>query len=68
MLEPGLSGQTLTELLSTLGTAAANGDLVDALGLPTAAYTGMDPLFAGFALAVIEHAASEISADFSGLF
>jgi hypothetical protein len=119
LLEPGLSGQTLTELLSTLGTVAANpaasftdlvnaissaastaystllpladignalltslpaydlsvftdnlsnGDLLDALGLPIAANTGMDTLFAGFAVAVIAHAASQISADFSGLF
>jgi len=119
LLEPGLSGQTLTELLSELGTVAANpaasftdlvdaissaastaystllpladivnslvtslpaydvslftdnlsnGDILDALGLPIAANTGMDTLFAGFAFAVIAHAATQISADFSGLF
>jgi hypothetical protein len=119
LLEPGLSGQTLTELLSTLGTVAANpaatltdlvnaissaastaystllpladignalltslpaydlslftdnlsnGDLLDALGLPIAADTGMGTLFAGFAFAVVDHAATQIAADFSGLF
>jgi hypothetical protein len=119
LLAPGLSEQSLTELLSTLGTVAANpaatltdlvnaissaasaaystllpladignalltslpaydlslfttnlsnGDLLDALGLPIAADTGMGTLFAGFALAVIDHAVTQISADFSGLF
>ena len=119
LLEPGLSGQTLTELLSTLGTVAANpaatltdlvnaissaasaaystllpladignalltslpaydlslftdnlsnGDLLDAIGLPIAADTGMGTLFAGFALAVVDHAVTQISDDFSGLF
>jgi hypothetical protein len=119
LLDPGLSGQTLTELLSALGADAANpaatftdlvnaissaasaaystllpladignalltslpaydlslfttnlsnGDLLDALGLPIAADTGMGTLFAGFALAVVDHAITEISGDFSGLF
>jgi PE-PPE domain len=119
LLEPTSSEQSLTELLSTLGTVAANpaatltdlvnaissaastaystllpladignalltslpaydlslftdnlsnGDLLDAIGLPIAANTGMETLFAGFGLAVIENAASQISADFSGLF
>jgi hypothetical protein len=119
LLEPTSSEQSLTELLSTLGTVAANpaatltdlvnaissaastaysvllpladignalltslpaydlslftdnlsnGDLLDAFGLPIAANTGMETLFAGFGLAVIENAASQISADFSGLF
>jgi hypothetical protein len=119
LLEPGLSGQTLTELLSALGADAANpaasftdlvnaissaasaaystllpltdignalltslpaydlslftdnlsnGDLIDAIGLPIAADTGMDTLFAGFAVAVVDHAITEISTDFSGLF
>jgi hypothetical protein len=119
LLEPGLSGQTLTELLSALGADAANpaatfadlvnaissaasaaystllpladignalltslpaydlslfttnlsnGDLLDALGLPIAADTGMGTLFAGFALAVVDHAITQISGDFSGLF
>ena len=119
LLDPGLSGQTLTELLSALGADAANpaatftdlvnaissaasaaystllpladignalltslpaydlslfttnlsnGDLLDALGLPIAADTGMGTLFAGFTFAVIDNAASQIAADFSGLF
>ena len=119
LLEPTSSEQSLTELLSTLGTVAANpaatltdlvnaissaastaystllpladignalltslpaydlslftdnlsnGDLLDALGLPIAADTGMGTLFAGFAVAVIDNAATQISADFSGLF
>jgi PE-PPE domain len=119
LLEPTSSVQSLTELLSTLGTVAAdpaasftdlvnaissaastaysvllpladignalltslpaydlslftdnlsNGDLLDAFGLPIAANTGMETLFAGFGLAVIENAAAQISADFSGLF
>jgi hypothetical protein len=119
LLEPTSTEQSLTELLSTLGTVAANpaatltdlvnaissaasaaystllpladignalltslpaydlslftdnlsnGDLLDAIGLPIAANTGMETLFAGFGLAVIENAASQISADFSGLF
>ena len=119
LLEPTSSEQSLTELLSTLGTVAANpaatltdlvnaissaasaaystllpladignalltslpaydlslftdnlsnGDLLDAIGLPIAADTGMGTLFAGFAVAVIDNAATQISADFSGLF
>jgi hypothetical protein len=119
LLEPTSSEQSLPELLSTLGTVAANpaasftdlvnaissaastaystllpladignalltslpaydlslftdnlsnGDLLDAIGLPIAANTGMETLVAGFGLAVIENAASQISADFSGLF
>jgi hypothetical protein len=54
--------------LSLFTDNLSNGDIVDALGLPLAANTGMDTLFAGFALAVVDHAATEISADFSGLF
>jgi hypothetical protein len=119
LLDPTSSEQSLTELLSTLGTVAAdpaasftdlvnaissaasaaystllpladignalltslpaydlslfadnlsNGDLLDAIGLPIAADTGMGTLFAGFAVAVVDHALSEISGDFSGLF
>jgi PE-PPE domain len=119
LLEPTSSEQSLTELLSTLGTVAANpaatltdlanaissaasaaystllpladignalltslpaydlslfttnlsnGDLLDAIGLPIAANTGMDTLFAGFAVAVVDHAITQISTDFSGLF
>jgi hypothetical protein len=54
--------------LSLFTDNLSNGDLLDALGLPIAANTGMDTLFAGFTFAVIENAASQISADFSGLF
>jgi hypothetical protein len=54
--------------LSLFTDNLSSGDLLDALGLPIAADTGMGTLFAGFGFAVIEHAASQISADFSGLF
>jgi hypothetical protein len=54
--------------LSLFTDNLSNGDLLDALGLPIAANTGMDTLFAGFTFAVIENAASQITADFSGLF
>src|ERR1700734_2546622 len=54
--------------LSLFTDNLSNGALLDAIGLPIAANTGMDTLFAGFGLAVIENAASQISADFSGLF
>ena len=46
----------------------ASGDLLDALGLPIAADTAINTLAAGFAYEVITDAASQISADFSGLF
>jgi PE-PPE domain len=54
--------------VSLFTDSLSSGDLVDALGLPLAANTGMDTLFAGFALAVVDHAATEIVGDFSGLF
>jgi PE-PPE domain len=54
--------------LSLFTENLSNGDLLDAIGLPIAADTGMGTLFAGFAVAVVGHAVSEISADFSGLF
>ena len=54
--------------LSLFTDNLSNGDLLDAFGLPIAANTGMDTLFAGFALAVVDHAVTQISADFSGLF
>jgi hypothetical protein len=54
--------------LSLFTDNLSNGDLLDALGLPIAANTGMDTLFAGFGFAVIENAATQIAADFSGLF
>jgi hypothetical protein len=46
----------------------ATGDLTDALGLPIAADTGLNTLAFGFAVDVLENAATSISADFSGLF
>jgi PE-PPE domain len=54
--------------LSLFATNLSNGDLLDAIGLPIAADTGMGTLFAGFALAVVDHAVTEITGDFSGLF
>jgi hypothetical protein len=54
--------------LSLFTDNLSSGDLLDAIGLPIAADTGMGTLFAGFGLAVIENAASQITADFSGLF
>jgi hypothetical protein len=54
--------------LSLFTDNLTNGDLLDAIGLPLAADTGMGTLFAGFGFAVIENAASQISTDFSGLF
>ena len=54
--------------LSLFTDNLSNGDLLDALGLPIAADTAMGTLSAGFAVAVIDHAVSQISADFSGLF
>ncbi len=54
--------------LSLFTDNLSSGDLLDALGLPVAANTGMETLFARFGLAVVENAASQISADFSGLF
>jgi hypothetical protein len=50
------------------GLNIATGDFSDAFGLPIAADTGMGTLFAGLAVAVVGHAISEITADFSGLF
>jgi hypothetical protein len=46
--------------LSLFTDNLSDGDILDALGLPLAANTGMDTLFAGFALAVIDHAATQI--------
>jgi hypothetical protein len=54
--------------LSLFTDNIATGDFTDAFGLPIAADTGMGTLFAGFAAAVVGHAISVISADFSGLF
>ena len=46
----------------------SNGDLVDAAGLPLAADTAIVTLAAGFEVSVLSDAASQIAADFSGLF
>jgi PE-PPE domain len=54
--------------LSLFTDNLSNGDLVDALGLPIAADTGMGTLFAGFAFAVVDRAVTDIVSDFSGLF
>lgn len=54
--------------LSLFTDNLSNGDLLDALGLPIAADTGLGTLFAGFAFAVVDHSVNEIVSDFSGLF
>jgi hypothetical protein len=54
--------------LGLFTTNLASGDLLDALGLPIAADTALNTLAAGFAYEVVTDAASQISADFSGLF
>jgi hypothetical protein len=54
--------------LSLFTDNLSNGDLLDALGLPIAADTGMATLFAGFAFAVVDRAVTDIVSDFSGLF
>ncbi|MGO9034703.1 PE-PPE domain-containing protein [Mycobacterium sp.] len=46
----------------------SNGDILDALGLPLAADTGIGTLAAGFEVSILSDAASQIAADFSGLF
>ncbi len=54
--------------LSLFSANIATGDLADAFGLPLAADTALVTLAAGFEVEVIQNAASEISAAFSGLF
>jgi PE-PPE domain len=54
--------------LSLFTDNLSNGDLLDAIGLPIAADTAMGTLAAGFAFEVIDHAVTQISSDFSGLF
>jgi hypothetical protein len=46
----------------------SNGDILDALGLPLAADTAIGTLAAGFEVSILSDAASQISADFAGLF
>lgn len=43
------------------------GDLIDAFGLPMAADTALNTLAAGFAVEIIQSAASQIAADFSNI-
>jgi hypothetical protein len=45
----------------------ATGDYTDAFGLPIAANTALDTLAAGFAVEVIQSAASQIAADFAAI-
>jgi PE-PPE domain len=54
--------------LSLFTDNIGNGDLADAFGLPLAADTALLTLAGGFEVEVIQSAASEISAAFSGLF
>ena len=54
--------------LSLFSANLANGDLLDAIGLPFAADTALLTLAGGFEVEVIQSAVSEISAAFSGLF
>jgi hypothetical protein len=54
--------------LSLFSANIATGDLADAVGLPFAADTALLTLAAGFEVEVIQNAASEITAAFSGLF
>ena len=58
---PAYDVSLITDNLST-------GDLLDAIGLPVAADTALVTLAAGFEFDVISNAASQIAADFSGLF
>jgi hypothetical protein len=48
----------------TLGS----GDILDAFGLPVAGTAAIGTLAAGFEISIIQDAASQIAADFSGLF
>ena len=46
----------------------SSGDFLDALGLPVAGTAAIGTLAAGFEISIIQDAASQIAADFSGLF
>jgi hypothetical protein len=48
--------------------ALSTGDFADALGLPIAGTAAIGTLAAGFEISIIQDAASQIAADFSGLF
>jgi hypothetical protein len=54
--------------LALFSANIANGDLVDALGLPIAANTALFTLAGGFEVEVLQNAVSEITAAFSGIF
>jgi PE-PPE domain len=53
--------------LSLFSANIATGDYTDAFGLPIAANTALDTLAAGFAVEVIQSAASQIAADFASI-
>jgi hypothetical protein len=53
--------------LSLFTDNIATGDFTDAFGLPIAANTALDTLAAGFAVEVIQSAASQITADFAAI-
>jgi len=57
---PAWETSIFTDTLST-------GDVLDALGLPVAATTAIGTLAAGFEVSILQEAASQIAADFSGL-
>jgi hypothetical protein len=58
---PAWETSIFTDTLST-------GDFADALGLPIAGTAAIGTLAAGFELSIVQDAASQIAADFSGLF
>ena len=58
---PSWETSIFTDTLST-------GDVVDALGLPVAGTFAIGTLAAGFEISIVSDAASQIAADFSGLF
>jgi hypothetical protein len=58
---PSWETSIFTDTLST-------GDVVDALGLPVAGTVAIGTLAAGFEISIVQDAASQIAADFSGLF
>ena len=53
---------------SIFADTLSTGDFVDALGLPIAGTVAIGTLAAGFEISIIQDAASQIAADFSGLF
>jgi hypothetical protein len=53
---------------SIFADTLSTGDFVDALGLPIAGTVAIGTLAAGFEISIVQDAASQIAADFSGLF